>query len=110
MDRIFLSALRLHEQGVSIKEIARRLSISEQKTRRILITAGTYTTPTIRRIAEETAAGKTIDEIAAGLGVTAKAVIANMPYSKGSYNMEYPSKNALAIRRCRGKEKENEQN
>lgn len=110
MDRIFLSALRLHEQGVSIKEIAHRLRISEQKARRILITTGSYTTPTIRRIAEETAAGKTIDEIAAELGVTVKAVIANMPYSKGSYSMEYPSKNALAIRRCREKGKENEQN
>lgn len=103
MDATYTSVLRLHEQGESVKTIAQRLIISESKVRRILITAGAYTSPTVEYIRSHVAAGEPVEEIADALGISTKAVIGNMAYTKGMYGAEYPSKNALAIRRCRSK-------
>ena len=103
MDATFTAVLRLHEQGESIKTIARRLKISEQKVRRILITAGAYTSSTVEYIRTHVAAGESVEEIVDALGITVKAVIGNMAYTKGMYRAEYPSKNAIAIRRFRSK-------
>ena len=37
-----------------------------------------------------------------------KAVIARIPYDKGIYNAEYPTVNALRIRKCREKKSNQE--
>lgn len=42
-------------------------------------------------------------ELAERLGKTEKNVNNRIPYEKGIYNAEYPSKNALKIRKCREK-------
>ena len=47
MDALVTSILRLNEQGLSVAGIARRLKISEQKTRKILITAGGVVQPAL---------------------------------------------------------------
>lgn len=52
MDALVTAALRLHEQGLSIAGIARRLKISEQKVRKILITAGAWSSHLSLKIAE----------------------------------------------------------
>ena len=99
MDAAFTAALRLWEQDLSQKEIARRLNISEQKVRRILVTAGAIQTEESKLHAQ----GQTVEEIAAALGKTVKAVQTRIPYDKGMYNSEYPTINALRIRKTRKK-------
>lgn len=106
MDALMTSILRLHEQGLSLKAIARQLKVSEQKVRKILITAGAWSSPTSRKVAELQAAGKSLDEIAAALGITRNAVLSYTPYDRGMQNAEYPSLNALRIRDSRAKKKE----
>lgn len=103
MDALMTSVLRLHEQGLSLKAIARQLKVSEQKVRKILITAGAWSSPTSRKVAELQAAGKSLDEIAAALGITRNAVLSYTPYDRGMQNAEYPSLNALRIRASRAK-------
>lgn len=105
MDALMTSVLRLHEQGLSIKTIALQLKVSEQKVRKILITAGAWSSPTSRKVAELQAAGKSLDEIAAALGITRNAVLSYTPYDRGMQNAEYPSLNALRIRASRAKKK-----
>lgn len=101
MDATMTAVIRLYEQGEPIKRIAHRLSLSEGKVKKILITAGLYSTPLTKDIAARAKAGQTVDEIAAALGMSKNGVLNNMPYSKGMYNAEYPSQNALKIRKCR---------
>lgn len=102
MDATFTAVLRLWEQQCSQKEIARRLMISRQKVKKILLTAGCINTDDAA-LAE---AGKTIPEIMELTGKSQSAVCANLPYDKGMYGAEYPTINALRIRECRKRKKE----
>ena len=106
MDALFTSVLRLHEQGLSIKKIARQLQISEQKTRKILITAGAWSSPLSNQIQTMRKDGKSVDQIAATLCITRNAVLSYMPYDRGMKNAEYPTINALRIRASRAKKME----
>lgn len=110
MDTLVTSALRLNEQGLSVAEIARRLKISEQKTRKILITAGAWSSPLSLKIAKMREDGKSIDEISDSLGITRNAVLSYTPYGRGMKNAEYPTVNALRIRKCRQNKKKGEAN
>lgn len=104
MDATEIAVQRLYEQGYSPNMIARRIGISVQKTTKILINIGAIVTDECRLQKD----GLTISEIAERLGKSEKAVLARLPYSKGLYNAEYPTTNALRIRRCRNKRNQNE--
>lgn len=110
MDRIFTSVLRLSEQGVSLKQIGRQLGISEQKVRKILITAGAWSSETSKKISSLVENGKSLDEIQAVTGLTRNAVLSYLPYERGMQNAEYPTVNALRIRKCRQNKKKGEAN
>lgn len=110
MDALFTSVVRLHEQKVSNKKIAHQLGISEQKVRKILITAGAWSSPLSEAIARMIKDGKDIDEIADALNISRNAVLSYMPYDRGMQGAEYPTINALRIRKCRAKKKEGERN
>lgn len=110
MDRIFTSVLRLSEQGVSLKQIGRQLGISEQKVRKILITAGAWSSDTSKKISSLVESGKSLDEIQAVTGLTRNAVLSYLPYERGMQNAEYPTINALRIRKCRQNKKKGEAN
>lgn len=99
MDATVQSVLRLWEQDFSQKEIARRINISEQKVCKILVTAGAIETEESKLLK----AGLTVKQIAEKLEKSEKAVICRLPYEKGIYNAEYPTINALKIRKCRNK-------
>ena len=101
MDALQQTIVRLSEQGVTVKQIAQRTCTSEQKVRRVLITMGLWSSPLSERIHRMHASGKTLDEIAAVLGMTRNNVTSYLPYNKGMYNAEYPTTNALRIRACR---------
>jgi len=101
MDATITAVIRLREQGCSLAEISRRLKISHNKVTQILVTAGLYNTEEARLYAQ----GLTVPEIAARLDKSEKSVRQRVPYSKGMYNAEYPTTNALKIRALRRKEK-----
>lgn len=85
----------------SVLETSRVTGLSVQKVRRILITAGEWTSPRTDEINRLMESGKTVTEVASMLGITENAVIGHLPYSKGEYNSASPTKNAIAIRRHR---------
>lgn len=99
MDATFAAVARLWEQKCSQREIANRLNISGPKVRKILITIGAIETDESRLFT----AGLSIEEIADMLGKSPKAVLGRLPYIKGQYGAEYPSINALRIRKSREK-------
>lgn len=99
MDATFTAVARLWEQKCSQREIANRLNISEPKVRKILITIGAIETDESQLFAT----GLSIEEIADKLGKSPKAVLGRLPYTKGQYGAEYPSINALRIRKSREK-------
>lgn len=110
MDRIFTSVLRLSEQGVSLKQIGRQLGISEQKVRKILISVGAWSSETSKKINSLVESGKSLDEIQAVTSLTRNAVLSYLPYERGMQNAEYPTINALRIRKCRQNKKKGEAN
>lgn len=50
MDATIQTVLRLHEQGIPRRTIAKRAGISLQKVRKILITAGAWSDETSEKI------------------------------------------------------------
>ena len=101
MDATYTAVLRLYEQELTRAEIARRLNLSEKKVLKILVTAGAMETEESRLYKK----GLTVAEIAQRLGKTEKNVNNRIPYEKGMYNAEYPSTNAIRIRKSRKGEK-----
>ncbi len=100
MDATYTSILRLWEQGLTRNQIADRLDISKQKVSRVLITSGAIET-------EESALynqGCTVEQIMQQLGKSRKAVVTRLPYLRGMYDAEYPTPNAIRIRRWREKQ------
>lgn len=102
-DASIQKVIDMYSNGISMKQIGFSLNISPQKIRRILITFCGYTTSRIRTINEMYDTGMSIDEIAEHLELTRKVVINNLPYTKGIYNLESPSRNAQNIRKWRSK-------
>lgn len=100
LDATVTSVIRLREQHLSVKEISRRLNIGHQKVLQILVTAGLEETDESLLFRQ----GKTVDEICDLLGKSRKSVLPRLPYTKGQYNAEYPTINAMRIRKCRDKE------
>lgn len=95
MDATIQTVLRLHEQGIPRRTIAKRAGISLQKVRKILITAGAWSDETSEKIGKLRANGMSVPEIAEELGVKTNTVWSYLPYSKGMYNQEYPTINAI---------------
>ncbi len=77
-----------------------------QKVRKILITAGAWSDETSEKIGKLRANGMSVPEIAEELGVKTNTVWSYLPYSKGMYNQEYPTINAIRVRNSKRKAKE----
>ena len=95
--------IKYYNQCESISETGRHFCVSEQKIRRILISAGVYETAQTQEVASLYNSGYTPKEIGAQLRLSNSAVFANLPYSKGQYLSDAPSKNAIRIRECRNR-------
>lgn len=92
----------MYKKCHSLRETARRLGVSYQTVRRIIINAGEI--PDGRATDVHTMADTlrmTVQEIAEELHISQKAVRGFMPYSKGRYALTIPSENAKRIRACR---------
>ncbi len=79
---------------VSLNEVAAEFGITAMKARKLLITAGVYSTKTSREIQSLHASGKKISEIPSIVGLSRASVHSYLPYTKGSYNMTELSTNA----------------
>lgn len=105
MDVLVVSVVRLYEQGVTPAQISRQLKISEQKVRKILITAGAWSSDLSRKIATLKEKGKSLEEIQEIVGLSRNAVLSYMPYDRGMKNAEFPTLNAIRIRQSRERKK-----
>lgn len=92
----------------SIKKVAALFRISEQKVRKILIDADLYESDMSVQVKDLYEQGFSVEDIADRLKVSKSTVSGYLPYTKGGYLSDAPSKNALRIRRCRSKENKEE--
>lgn len=105
-NNIFKAVAESYSQTKNISLTAQELNLSAAKVKKILITTGHYKNPLSVRIARLAALGYTTKSIAANLQISPKVVSANMPYTKGVYNAEQPTVNALRIRATRAKQRQ----
>lgn len=95
----FLQELReTYEESDSLRMLAIELNISLLKLRKLLITAGIFTSDICTEVNELYQAGKRIPEIMEVTGLSRASVYSYLPYTKGIYNTEEISLNA---ERCR---------
>lgn len=75
------------ENHISLREVADQFEITILKVRKILITAGMYSTYLSRQVQRLSESGKTILEIMEITGLSRASVHSYLPYSKDIYNM-----------------------
>ena len=89
----------------SILETAKETGVSTVKVRKILITEGLWESDTSIKIGELLKQGMTTEEIANTLYMSIKNVQAYMPYERGVYGGEEPSKEAIRSDKYRNRMK-----
>lgn len=96
--------INIYTTTSSIKAAASQCHISVQKVRKILLTSGIMPgSEKTRSINAMYASGISIQAIADTFSISTKAVAAHLPYTKGAYNSDQPTVNALRIRKHRSK-------
>lgn len=87
---------RMERSGAapSIRDVAAALNTTPLKVRKILITAGYYSTELSRKVQKLHEDGCTIQEIMERTGLKWASVHAYLPYVKGIYNLPEPPLNA----------------
>ncbi len=91
----FQSIIDEYKRTKSILTVSKNLSISSVKVRRVLIAEGLWSSKRSLKIAELKKQGLTIKEIAEKLETSEKNVNAYLPYSRGLYNTEEKSDEAI---------------
>lgn len=76
---------------MKLNRLAEEFFITPLKARKLLITAGVYTTPICQQVQELRDKGKTMGEIQQLTGLSRASVHGYLPYSKVIYNMEHLS-------------------
>ena len=75
----------------TMNEVAREMNITIIKLKRLLISGGFYSSTTSRDVQKMFKDGKSIEQICEALNIRPATVYANLPYSKGVYNLQEPS-------------------
>ena len=78
----------------SLRSVCEEFNISIPKARKLLITAGVYSTEQSRRVSELAAEGKSVAEIMILTGLSRSSVSSYLPYQKFSYHMDECSRHA----------------
>lgn len=99
--------VELYNSGLSLRKTAEKLSMSPMKVRKILLTAGVYTSSRQKDIKELYDAGYSIEEIAEIFHVSISNVYTYLPYESVIYNMKEKSVNAERQARYRQRKKNN---
>ena len=75
----------------SMNSVAEEMGVTIIKLKRLLITGGFYSSTTSRAVQEKVAYGMSMDQICEELNIRPASFYANIPYSKGAYNLNEPS-------------------
>lgn len=89
----------------SLRSVAEELGTTVIRTRKLLITAGYFTSPTATTVQRMRSAGKTIEEIGAALRLKPAAVYGYLPYDNLAYNLPQTTSNADRHKRYRATKK-----
>ncbi len=89
----------------SLRSVAEKLGTTVIRTRKLLITAGYFTSPTAIAVQKLKAEGKTIEEIGATLRLKPAAVYGYLPYENLAYNLPQTTSNADRHKRYRATKK-----
>ena len=89
----------------SLRSIAEQLGTTVIRTRKLLITAGYFTSPTATTVQRMKGEGKTIGEIGATLRLKPAAVYGYLPYENLAYNLPETTSNADRHKRYRATKK-----
>ena len=81
-----------------LNAVATEFGITALKARKLLITAGVYSTALSRQVAELNAGGTKVDQIMKITGLSRASVHSYLPYSKIPYKLDELSANAERIR------------
>lgn len=95
------------QENGSISATARRMKVSYGVVYRVLITNGVIPPGKAEIVAKLTEQGYTRAEIAKELKITEKSLKTFLPYDRHSYVVGDKTWNAVKIRRCRERKKEN---
>lgn len=79
------------EDAPSIVSVAEEMETTILRVRKLLITAGMYSTTTSRQVQELESQGHTIPEIMQKTGLGKASVYSYLPYKKGAYNLPDPT-------------------
>lgn len=99
--------VELYDSGVSMRNIGTQLSLSQMKVRKILITAGAYTSERCDEINDYYQNGYSVEEIAEIFHMTKSSVYSYLAYETVIYNLEEKSVNADRQARYRERKKQN---
>ena len=83
-----------HPDAPTLSSVAAEMETSRMRVRKLLITAGFYSTVESRLIGKLYNAGKTVSEISEITGLGRSAVHSYLPFNRVVYKMEEPSLNA----------------
>lgn len=86
------------EEKVSIRQIADEFDMTPLKIRKLLITAGVFSSDICNQVLELSKSGKSISDIQRITGLSRASVHSYLPYSKIIYNAEEMSLNAERIK------------
>lgn len=89
---------RDNDTACGLNAVAAEFGITSLKARKLLITAGVYSTALSRQIAELAAAGYKIEQMMKETGLGRASVHSYLPYTKIPYNLAELSANAERIR------------
>lgn len=89
----------------SLRSVAEQLGTTVIRTRKLLITAGYFTSPTATTVQRLKSEGKTIEEIGAVLRLKPAAVYGYLPYEHRPYNLPETTSNADRHKRYRATKK-----
>ena len=78
----------------SVRSVAEEMKTSIWRIRKLLITAGYYSTETSREVQRRSAEGQTIEEIIQTMGIKKASVYSYLPYKDLAYNLDQTTVNA----------------
>lgn len=93
------------DREISLRSVCEEFSISIPKARKLLITAGVYSTEQSRRVAELSTEGKSVAEMMTLTGLSRSSVSSYLPYQRSSYNMDECSRHAEDSRKYRERQR-----
>lgn len=96
-------------ENISLRSVCAEFNISIPKARKLLITAGVYSTDASRRVMELSSEGKSLAEIMEETGLSRSSVSSYLPYQKIPYNMAEISRHAADSRKYRERKTSAEQ-